>query len=678
MSLNDFEFISPAASLGTGDFVIDDFNTDYFQPIKSTLEDTASGWQFVDVPVTPAGPMPDRIVPIEIWPMTEQMFKNNMTQGQRDQALTEIQRREMQNQNLSVPCQGNDADMTEARLTLSKLNWQAVQLTEKHQFYEANLMRELHCLIGSLTFQMPYDDQLTFVNRRMRHYFHPLQRIGGDTAYGVALNPTIEGAKDLFVIKAAKESTKEVNFSTYHETFVGQAALNQLRYQDIYNFAYVYGGFACTTPYVTPAGEVATWCSTTDRAVNYVIYENITDSVPFADVTKTANVTTILTYYIQLMYALGAANEQFDYTHYDLHGNNILIRRLRDTVCIPIQTGNGTEYLAVSEIPTIIDYGYNHVKINGQNYGMPGHENQSVFWDASFPLHDAYRVFMYIIISLTIDKRQAELQEMTDLFHFFVEDKYTIADFFNVMTSKTLDQQFFFNILTYTPARARVNCRQVAAYIRAHYPAINNLFQATPMANLKLLSCSHGQVCESSIFKLQHQRHLGLDGYEVYNRINMIKHYNPQADILAELKISNVPDFLNRQKILVDNQLVQTANSLNEIELIEARINPINYTREQIDQMIIQQELIAYDQFTEAVLNFYVYYRLMKFFKSTLNTQTYIDGIIYLKTWLENAINLWLDNAGRDFDSQKKAQYIRSVLGIGAYGPLQIDLLPLD
>lgn len=137
-----------------------------------------------------------------------------------------------------------------------------------------------------------------------------------------------------------------------HEAFIGFYAMNNLR-KYIPNFVYTYGLFR--NPCVYP------------RSINcnYLLLELIPGQV-WTKFIKTATVSEFLNIFLQTCLSLNLARELYGFTHYDLHSDNIIIKKLDK----PIEIRYGPENIITTKlVAKIIDFGNAHVKIDGTDYG---------------------------------------------------------------------------------------------------------------------------------------------------------------------------------------------------------------------------------------------------------------------------------------------------------------------
>jgi serine/threonine protein kinase len=152
----------------------------------------------------------------------------------------------------------------------------------------------------------------------------------------------------------------EDEFNEYlNEAFVGLFALNKLRNMDIPNFALIYNinfnNICVKSNYFGSENK----CS-------YILYEYIEGPLIDKFINKNTSEDNI-SIINQVIYSLYEAYIICDFTHYDLHHHNILIRQLDEN--IDIVYPNSDIIINTNIVAVIIDYGLSHVKVNGIDYG---------------------------------------------------------------------------------------------------------------------------------------------------------------------------------------------------------------------------------------------------------------------------------------------------------------------
>jgi serine/threonine protein kinase len=190
---------------------------------------------------------------------------------------------------------------------------------------------------------------------------------------------------------------------------VGLYGTNRLR-PFIPNFAYIYGGVKCSPPIFGENDEVVDWCNNNKNSVNYILYENVNPSISIKKFISKCSVDEFLNIFLQILYALDFAHKKIDFTHYDLHGSNILLRipnanEPDKLYQIPYKTENGWEYITTRYIPTFIDYGMSHFRNeslkreeNIDNFGIFNFLYLSINPNRSWIMYDVYKILMWVFI----------------------------------------------------------------------------------------------------------------------------------------------------------------------------------------------------------------------------------------------------------------------------------------
>lgn len=169
-----------------------------------------------------------------------------------------------------------------------------------------------------------------------------------------------------------------------HEAFIGLCAVNYLR-EVIPNFVYTYGIFR--NPCIFQK----------DSQCNYLMIELIPGQT-WKKFIRTATVDQFLDTFLQICLSLKLAKEKYDFTHYDLHYENVIIKRLSDPIEIQYDLDN---IISTSLVATIIDFGSSHIKIEGFDYGRilsEGNIHNFSFWE-----HDIFKFLGFTIEAIDIE-----------------------------------------------------------------------------------------------------------------------------------------------------------------------------------------------------------------------------------------------------------------------------------
>jgi len=302
------------------------------------------------------------------------------------------------------------------------------------QLYNPSVMKATMCTVDSIFYTSQYDEGVLYMNNRIRTYIRNLRQIGSESGEGYAMLADFENGKEMFVVKVSQSPTDD---TLLHELVVGLYGTNKLR-QYVPNFSYIFGGFKCSPPMIDPdTKKVITWClNNNNNTVNYVLYENIAPAISVSEYIETCSGKDFVNIYLQIFYALRIGLKVIDFTHYDLHYENVLIRtpdesKSKKNFQIAYDTERGTEYITSNVIATIIDYGFSHIKTDdvvdstgavvkrGQHYGKSGFINYSIFPDRSWIVHDLYKFLMFCMMKASQHNNRSVMSEASKIFKFF-------------------------------------------------------------------------------------------------------------------------------------------------------------------------------------------------------------------------------------------------------------------
>lgn len=344
---------------------------------------------------------------------------------------------------------------------VSNLNLASFGKLLKEDFFNVNMINIMSCIINSS--YLSYTGNIVENNDVIRSKFSGLKIMGQPSVSGYAISSDFgsnvdakRNLHDSLIIKAVRDSTKSNEL--IHEVFCGLSVLNNLR-EVMPNFAAVIGTFKCSSPLNDPVDEknpkgknIATFCSTCDEEndVTYAIYENIQPSIDFSKLVETCDGETFMQYYFAVLCALHKASTICDFTHYDLHDQNLLLRSCTDSrylkavknkkdksfyVPYDLVSDEGviiTFYVKSMEyIPTIIDYGRSHIVYDGKHYGMTGKDSvyyidQNIMQKKSNILYDAFKLLGMSLSTAYEAKNFRLIAEMGPLLRHFEISEFNI------------------------------------------------------------------------------------------------------------------------------------------------------------------------------------------------------------------------------------------------------------
>lgn len=308
------------------------------------------------------------------------------------------------------------------------IDYQKLLSLSQKQFYDYRVFEILACVANMAVYvASPYDKDQN--NANLRLFWQNLKRLSGGE-YGETYTTLKQDLDDVFIIKYYKSDydydrdnqsivrSNNPEEEVMHELFI--ASLLRKYRQIIPNFMLGYGFFECSNPFQTPFKQIKSVCDFKGDSY-YGIFERINPGPPFKDYLRSKDVrlSQILGYFLQILFALSATKE-FEYTHSDLHTENIIFRNKPKNTVIQYRNplNNKPIYIKSDYIAMIIDYGMSYVKYNGVDHGDPNLN----YPDQSNPIRDAFKMVMFSIEDLSIRKDDLGkdlIDQLRPLYQFF-------------------------------------------------------------------------------------------------------------------------------------------------------------------------------------------------------------------------------------------------------------------
>lgn len=201
-------------------------------------------------------------------------------------------------------------------------------------------------------------------NKNIQETFKIVKRIDQKSANGIIYVVKLRKSKYDHNKLLVKVQRSQFADPPSYEYYVGKV-LNTLRGMNVPNFALVYGRFRCG---YDDSGR--TLCDPLQEKRTHVLYEYITSSsdktitlseyidTKTDDIRKTINIINIL---MMLLISLQKAQDNLNFTHYDLHLSNVLLVELNSTYTFAYEYEGKTYNIVLDHFPFIIDYGRSHV-----------------------------------------------------------------------------------------------------------------------------------------------------------------------------------------------------------------------------------------------------------------------------------------------------------------------------
>lgn len=251
------------------------------------------------------------------------------------------------------------------------------------QFYSEGFMRYLAEISCPIFYPMASNSTI------VKEWLKDFKKIGAESVEGVAIMASISDHDKLFIIKGPRSKSSDLA----HEAVVG-LALNPLRAM-IPNFSWVFGVLRCSLP-ITDKDKVLSWCDANDP-VTYVVYERV-PGVSLKDFIQKATPEQFLDVYLQVLESEHMASKFCQFTHYDLHYENVIIRPLDQEATIAYEIDGNVFYHRTKNVATFIDYGFSHAVYNGEHYGRYDFQGYSVLPDRAYTMFDAFKLLCFCMI----------------------------------------------------------------------------------------------------------------------------------------------------------------------------------------------------------------------------------------------------------------------------------------
>lgn len=287
------------------------------------------------------------------------------------------------------------------------------------RIYDPNYQKYLTRILDTITSAPPLDERTQA--EKIRIWLKQVTVIGKGF-FGVAASSGINKVNGILVFKFNTKS----GHSIAHEFVVGKI-LNSLRdSQRTINFVYTYGAFNCGQSPIVDR-RLPAFChndspnSGGKYAVDHLMIENITNAKSFYSFVSTRGLTIeqYLSVFLQLFYALSVANSEHGFTHWDLHGENILIKseaRFADywNTFTTVAGNERVDVKTFGNIPYIIDYGQATIQTPSGAYLGPVSSAipRDYFSGQPFLLFDLYKIIIGTLWTIHDQPQQERNQQI--------------------------------------------------------------------------------------------------------------------------------------------------------------------------------------------------------------------------------------------------------------------------
>ena len=370
----------------------------------------------------------------------------------------------------------------------------------RNQWTSGTDMRALACAIQTMFFSAGNtDDPLTDkvmsdLSERVNQWITKIKPLSSQGVGGDVFFATLLGDVDIIVKRpqfSNDAKTQEMMSSDLmREYFIGQT-INRLRYETPL-FMYTLGIFQCSREMKN--GKLCTGKpKSTDPP--YLVLENIQgESVHSLIKARKLPFRDWLVLYIQLLASLEYAQQKYEFTHYDLHTDNVMVRKLKKPITYSILNGMSTyTFENISDVPTIIDFGLSSIRVEDEHHGADesGYEHVNIL-RTMMPGHDMYKFWASSLAAYEqYDPKHAQnIYRVGELLLVpnspYTDHRVALMEHFKLVANSrigTLTPGMYFNILTSTytkimSKRLTISRRTVPFQLEVRPPPqeYNNIF----------------------------------------------------------------------------------------------------------------------------------------------------------------------------------------------------------
>lgn len=258
---------------------------------------------------------------------------------------------------------------------------------------------------------------------------------------------------------------KNLNGSAEMRAFViADFGLNQLR-DSCPNFRYYYT-LLNISEIVSNDGKVVSWLPEIHGGkYTLMLWENVENhphAQSLSNFIASASAEEFLKAYVQVLYALRAADNHCEFTHYNLTADKVYLVDTKETSIKYSTENNRHEFLTTAKFAKIIDYRMAHanVEINGSYYHF-GTFAQGVYQDHGWIIQDAYTLLMSCM-HLAKDYGNEQVVQLGRRFLEFFNTEDSLEDVLHV-------QKKYSYHLPYTKETKRWSLDMYLRYIRSNF-----------------------------------------------------------------------------------------------------------------------------------------------------------------------------------------------------------------
>ena len=329
------------------------------------------------------------------------------------------------------------------------------------------------------------------------------------------------------------------------EYYIGLMAINKLRYI-VPIFMYTLSAFICNNTYEDGKDTVVIESCTLPIS-SFLILEKIPGN-SMKNILKTKKITfnAWLLLFAQLLLGLEVAQREINFTHFDLHAGNVMIRTDKDIKYnIPLDTMTYKVH-STKQVPVVIDFGTSSVKVDSVTIG---NDNIDVgVLDCMVPGYDVYK---FLCSSAYYSKDLSK--KIIKIFSLYgVDDPYDVVKTgVEIAMSEYCAKATFSKVASYTPLmffkllynnpkyhkilKSNITVESRMEFISIQYPEVDNIE-----------NCITLQVIPLSYILTEYNIHI----LKAYNKILKSKKIQDKINLIRSL---NNPDYIKIDNFRLEN-----------------------------------------------------------------------------------------------------------------------------
>ena len=325
--------------------------------------------------------------------------------------------------NAFCPKNNYDAQIATVNLTADEIN----QVSKYKESEE--------CLVKAIFDQTDYSKRIVG-SLPLNLFTSNYGRVGKKSVFGNIIKLDYKGlnGQDISLPILVKTSKEVDDMTLKNEAIIGYH-LNILRLS-VPNFVYTLGVDKCSPAIVQDNGQVESFCDAVGGQP-YVIIEKIENPLGFDDYVGNLNTKFIdfFNVFTQVIIAL-YHSQVLNFTHYDLHYQNVLLEPQTTNKQYRVQTPWGDKYMQYTHLAKIIDFGLGHIQNSkGVFYGQYN-PYYNVFPDIDFLLYDVYKLLMFSLYQVSASNRTDDqkiefFSEAWGLYKYFNPPAQDISELMN-------------------------------------------------------------------------------------------------------------------------------------------------------------------------------------------------------------------------------------------------------